>query len=177
MKKTNIILSVAVLLLSTMVIFQWVAAPKPVKLGYIDIQAVFNEFNLKKELEKDLLTTKSRHDRVLDSLANSLQLLASKLELKENPAKEEIADFERKRQVFVAQKQQFEEQHRQLTEQYDQQIITQLNQYVKQYGQENGYSYIFGNDGNGTLMYAPEAENITGEVVQYLNNQYEGKTE
>lgn len=177
MKKANIILSVAVLGLTVVVVWLIATSPKQVKLGYIDIKTVFDDFNLKKELEKDLLKTKNQRDRLLDSLSNNLQVLAANLELKENPTQEEVFDFERRREHFITQKEQFQKENEELTAQYDQQILTQLNQYVKQYGEENGYNYIFGNEGNGLLMYAPEAENITEEVVEYLNNKYEGKTE
>jgi Skp family chaperone for outer membrane proteins len=52
-----------------------------------------------------------------------------------------------------------------------------MNQYVKDFGSKYGYTYIFGADGSGFLMYSLEANNITKEVKEYINSRYKGNTE
>jgi outer membrane protein len=67
-----------------------------------------------------------------------------------------------------------EEDNQVQTKKYDEEIITQLNQYVQDYGKEMGYAYIYGNNGEGSLMYADDARVITREMIEYVNNRYKG---
>jgi len=62
-----------------------------------------------------------------------------------------------------------------LSAQYDKEILAQLNQYVRDFGAKNNYEYIFGNDGNGSLMYAQESNDLTRQVTEYINQKYAGK--
>lgn len=39
---------------------------------------------------------------------------------------------------------------------------------------KKGYRYIFGAEGSGVLMYADERNNITKEVIEYINARYKG---
>src|ERR1700749_2451755 len=131
------------------------------KTAYVIIQEVFNNFELKKEYEKRLTLTKNSRQKLIDSLEFELKLLGKKIESENGKNKEDINVFSVKRNIFFEKKKTFEEDDERQTKEYDQQIIAQLNQYVKNYGKENGYTYIDGNDGNGSLMYAEEGDNIT----------------
>lgn len=51
-------------------------------------------------------------------------------------------------------------------------VIEEVNSFIKEYGKQNGYSYVFGNLGNGNIMYATDDNNITEEVIENLNKQY-----
>lgn len=149
--------------------------PEPLRLGYINISEVFNKFNLKTELEKDFLKTKSQRDRILDSLSVELQNMSNELNKESKPEKEKIMEFELRKTEFFKLKEQFENENKILSEKYDQQILLQLNQYVQEYGRQNNYICILGNDGNGSVMYAREGDDLTQEIVEYLNQKYENK--
>jgi outer membrane protein len=49
-----------------------------------------------------------------------------------------------------------------------------MSQYVIEFGKANGYRLIFGNDGNGSVMYGMEADNVTKEVTDFINKKYKG---
>lgn len=51
-------------------------------------------------------------------------------------------------------------------------VLNQINSFLKIYGKENGYSMIFGSNGNGGLLYAEESEDITETVLIKLNEEY-----
>lgn len=53
-------------------------------------------------------------------------------------------------------------------------VMNQINDYLKAYGKEQGYTYILGAAG-GNIVYANEAQNITEEVLTGLNAEYQGK--
>ena len=62
-----------------------------------------------------------------------------------------------------------------MAKQYTDQIWEQLNQYIKDFGTQHKYKFIFGSRGDGNLMYAEEQDNITSEVLTYVNERYQGK--
>ena len=53
--------------------------------------------------------------------------------------------------------------------------MTQLNEYIEDFGEENKLDYIFGANGTGTIMYGNESKDVTKEVVTYVNKKYVGK--
>ncbi|UOQ75196.1 OmpH family outer membrane protein [Hymenobacter cellulosilyticus] len=54
-----------------------------------------------------------------------------------------------------------------------QEILTEINAYIKQYGKEKGYDFILGATDNGNIVYAAEGKDITEEVLAGLNKQYD----
>jgi outer membrane protein len=144
------------------------------KTGFIYIQEVYNGFDMKKEIEQRYTVTKNARDKILDSLELDLKLLARKIESEGESNKETIALFNIRREEFVSRKQTYEEDNVALTKKYDQEILSQLNQYVKDFGLKNDFTYVFGNDGNGSLMYAKETKDVTKEVIEFINNKYKG---
>lgn len=170
-KLVTIVFSVLFVGLLSVVIIQWLSTPKT---AYIIIQEVYNGFEMKKEMEKKYLDVKNARDKILDSLSFELKMIADQIKQEQEKNKETISLFELKREEYFQRKQKFDEDNAALTQKYDSEILTQLNQYVKDYGEENKYTYIYGNDANGSLMYANEKNNVTKEVVEYINNKYEG---
>lgn len=143
------------------------------KTGYVNLMKVFESFTGKKELENKLQQETWGNQKYLDSLSLDLQGFAEQME--KYPANDQL------RQQVVEKQQQLNttkaridqytsNRHQQLTEQ----VWSQINQYVKDYGKEKEYDYIFGADGAGTLMYGSENKDLTESIIKYLNNKYEG---
>lgn len=147
------------------------------KTAYVDINKIFSEFILKKELEVQLIKVKESRKMIIDSLEFGLKLLSKQIQSENQVNKDRVALFEVKREEYIQKKEQFEEDTDAVAKQYDKQIISQMNQYVKDYGNKNGFTYIFGADGSGFLMFSAEQKNITEEVKKYINDRYKGNTE
>lgn len=143
------------------------------KTAYIEIKKVFNAFVLKKELEEKYTQTAKTRAKIIDSLSFRLQILSKELQSnKEN--KDLLQHFEIKRAEYFKAKNEFEEDNAALSQKYDSQILEQMTQYVVDYGKKGHYTYIYGAEGNGTLMYANENANISDDVIMYINNRYKG---
>ncbi len=167
---------VIALVITTMLLASYHYFYQP-KTGYILIQEVYNGFDFKKEMERKFLTIKTVRQKKLDSLEVELKLLGnrlSKMSEKERSDKD-LDDFGQLREEFLKRKKMNEEDNAQLSHQYDTEILTQLNQYIKDFGNEKNYTYIFGNDGNGSLMFGKEQNNISKEVIEFVNKKYNGK--
>lgn len=143
------------------------------KIGYVVIQEVFNDFELKKELQKKLENVKNYRQKIVDSLRIDLTILSKKVQTNTaTPVENDL--FERKKLEYNQKLQIFEEDNTVLTKQYDQEIITQLNQYIKDYGKKNDFDLIQGNNSDGTLMYGKEEFNLTKQVSAFINERYTG---
>jgi Skp family chaperone for outer membrane proteins len=105
----------------------------------------------------------------------SLKLMVAELDQEKKPEREKLIRFNILKEDFYKKKEDFAAENQALSKQYDTQIIQQMSQYVADYGKQNGYSFIYGNDGNGALMYAEDPKNISKEVLQYINSKYSGQ--
>jgi len=53
-----------------------------------------------------------------------------------------------------------------------QKVLNQINSFVKEYAQKNGYKLIIGTTEDGNLMYADETLDVTDDVLSELNIKY-----
>ncbi|MCT4579998.1 MAG: OmpH family outer membrane protein [Flavobacteriales bacterium] len=167
MKKELIIIGSLVLLLIT-------SCSKTEKTGYIKMGELFEAFELKKQLTGQLEQTVNARKNVLDSLKLNLEMMVAGIKANETNDSLKQAFLFSKEQ-YLAKQQQFESENQQLQQQYDNQIWTQLNEYVENYGQEQQLGYIFGANGSGAIMYGKESNDITQEVIKYVNQKFVGK--
>lgn len=117
--------------------------------GYIENHRVFDGFAGKKYLEGKLKAIKAKNQARLDSLQKTM------------PASWLQAEMER-----VAL-----EEH-ELAARYDADIWKEINRLVSVFGEERGYDYVFGASGSGSLMYSAKGNDITEEVVTFINARY-----
>lgn len=156
---------------ASFVVFQYKTHPK---VGYVNIKEIYEGFEMKKQMEQKYLKIKKSREKILDSLKFELNTLLKQIDSEKQKNPLTIREFELKRDLFLQKKTSFEEENNALTAEYDQGILTQLNQYIKDYGIQNNFSLLFGSDGNGSLMYGTEELNKTKEVLEYVNSKYNG---
>ena len=51
-------------------------------------------------------------------------------------------------------------------------IVDKVKDYVADYGEENGYTYIFGSNESANIMYAKDGKDLTQEILDNLNKTY-----
>lgn len=142
--------------------------------AYIDVAKVYNEFDMKNELEANLLRVTNERDAILDSMKISMQAVDNKYSLKKKINDKDMLEWQHLKYKYQTMEQEFLESNSSMRQRYSEQIWKQLNQYISDYGENHKYGYIYGANGNGTLMYAKEKNDITGEVIEYVNKRYKG---
>lgn len=147
------------------------------RCAWVDISKVYGEFEYKKELQGKLEQVQNARKFILDSLEFELKDLQHRIAIDKKPSEALIQIFEHKRERYMSQEQTFQEDNKMMIKKYDEQIVNQLNQYVKDYGEKHGFTYIYGADGSGFLMYANKEDDITEELKAYVNERYRGKAE
>lgn len=125
------------------------------KTAFVFNQSVFGGFKGKIELEEKLSTLKAESAKKLDSL--------SRLPINEGTMV-----------IYQEEKRKLELMANELSQKYTADVWKRINEYVSAYGEEHGYDFIFGATGDGNLMYARQARDVTNEVIEYINRKYEG---
>lgn len=153
----NIISALTILLLIALGVYVFLSNQHTVKCVYVLNQKVFEGFKGKQELEQKLIQLRTKNKQTLDSLSKLIESDKSNVRI------------EAYRQV--AENIQFSEQR--LQEQYTSDIWKRINSSVVDYGKENDYDFIFGATGDGSLMFARDAKNVTDQVIEFINREYE----
>lgn len=144
------------------------------RIGYVNIQSVFNGFTYKQQLEKELKTVSEKKKFILDSLETNLKILGRKIKL-EKHNKVLIAEYETMRELFIDKRTVFREDEETMVRHYDEKVLSQMNSYVKEYGEKEKYDVIYGATSSGNVMYADSTLDLTYEVIAYINEKYHGE--
>lgn len=142
------------------------------RTAYVDIHEVFEKFEGTKELNARLTNLSSKQKSLLDSM--SFKLRAMQSNINENSPRAVLTSFNTQQNNYQVLNSEFTQQYEQQDQEYQTMVWKQINQYIQEYGKENGYDYIYGANGNGTMMYASDQKNITTNILQYINQRYEG---
>jgi outer membrane protein len=54
-------------------------------------------------------------------------------------------------------------------------IVKDVREYIKTYGKDKGYDYIYGTGDAATVLYAKDSYDITKEIIKALNDRYASK--
>jgi outer membrane protein len=177
MKKLFVLTVVALTIISC----NETATVKEVKTAYIDTSKLLEDYTEAKDIDAKYKT--------------KTEEIGRKLEVEEANFKSDAAYFEKNAEAngrAWAEQKGAELQRRQQDLQYAAQNIAQklqsehgtemdtlvksVKQFIKDYGKEKGYSYIYGTGEAATVLYAEDKYDITKEVVKLLNDKYEASS-
>jgi len=144
------------------------------KSVYIEMGKVYDEFYLAKELNRSLESKIKTSKAITDSLYNELQNMSKDVKFKEKKTEQDIAELAKFEEKLYYTQQKFEAEIKKISSENDTKIWNQLNQYIQDFGKKNNCTYIFGANGQGTIMYANEEKNITISIIEYVNARYNG---
>ncbi|WP_029034286.1 OmpH family outer membrane protein [Salinimicrobium terrae] len=144
------------------------------KTAYVDTTVLIQEYSEMKEVEADFNVRSESLKRELDSAAQAFQQevvefrdnMATMSEAERQAAQDELM---RKQQMLQQQQQMRSGQLRQEGDVVIDSLITKVKDFVKAYGEENDYTYIFGSNESANIMYAEEGLDITQEILEELN--------
>ena len=129
------------------------------KTGYVDIFKLVNEFELQKEY-----TAESKHE--VDKTRTMIDSLVYVERLK-NPAGSE----QLKNELYTALYRKTEERNKEV----ETMIWKRLNPYLVDFGKEKGFLYLYGANGTGNVLYADKSQDVTEELIEYVNKRYHDK--
>ena len=51
-------------------------------------------------------------------------------------------------------------------------VVSNVKKFIKSYGKEKGYAYIYGTGEAATILYAEDKYDITKDIIKLLNEKY-----
>jgi outer membrane protein len=96
---------------------------------------------------------------------NSLDSLSAKLSPNLSAAEQEAR--------LAPQRSRYQQSLQKVSQTADQELLSDVNAYIKRFGETNKYELIFGATESGNVVYAAPANDLTQEIIEGLNQQYD----
>lgn len=147
------------------------------KIGFIDNSKLVNDYEEKKIIEEKFKSKAQRFDKKMDSISKMLQMEAqafdaSASKLSQKAMQEKYNEIMQKRQFYQQQLQMEEQQIQQEGQKEMDSLVNKVKKFVKDYGKNNGYTYILGANEAGSVLYGKDEKDITEVVLKALNDEY-----
>lgn len=159
MKNLNII---SLLISLTLGIYIVIGAFNNQQIVFVDSKKVFDEFNLKKELENQLKNIENKRLNFLDSLKSEIQILS----LEKNKNEERLKNLN---ELYNIKANEFEYETTNLTQIYNDKIWNKINALLDDFAREKKYSFIIEKSPNRGVFYGNDKADITNEFTTYIN--------
>ncbi|AVR44841.1 hypothetical protein C7S20_05935 [Christiangramia fulva] len=149
------------------------------KTAYVDTTKLIKEY---KEMEDVQATFTSKTDSLrkqLDSVGRAFQQEVQEYQqgmksMSESERQQKEQELMRKQQMIQQSQQMQSNRLREESNAVMDSMVNKVKGYVKEYGEKNGYTYIFGSNESGNIMYGKEDLDITDEILEKLNKDYGG---
>jgi len=152
------------------------------KTAYVDTTVLIKEYKEMKEVEAEFTSKSDSVRKQLDSAAQSFQQEVQAYQsqmnsMSETNRKAKEQELMQKQQMLQQQQQMVGNKLREQSNTVMDSLVTKIKDYVRDYGEENNYTYIFGSNESANIMYAEEGLDITQDVLSELNEDYGGEEE
>ncbi len=175
MNKVTILLSTIAIAFS---IFSFINFKNSSAQVYVDVNQLIDGYTRTKvereAFQKKANTLKANVDSLITNWQSELKVYEkerSSLSKKEVAFKKEL--LANKQQQINNYQQAIQKQIQEEDQKMTQTVVNDINDYIKEYGKENGYKIILGASGSGNIMFADETADLTTEVLDGLNTEYE----
>lgn len=173
MKKSIVITAIAVSLFAC----NKPAEVKEVKTAYVDTAKLFEEYTEAKDIQAKF---KSKSDEMSRELQQEMSRFKQDADYFQKNAQANGQEWAQKNGAALQQRQeklQMAEQGlaRQLQQEMgveSDSMISNVKKFIKTYGKEKGYTYIYGTNESGSILYAEDKFDITKEITKLLNDKY-----
>jgi len=162
------------------IVFLWLSKPKQAKLAYIDSAKLLNEYEgmkvARQQFQQETQSWKGKVDTLtleIQQKIKSYEKEVASLSAKEKSLQQELIALKQKQLVDYqkAIQQKYQEKDQAMTVK----VLTQVNTFLKVYGEKQGYDMIWATTQAGNIVYAKDVLDITQEVTKALNAQYKGQ--
>ena len=150
----------------------------PSRIAYFEMDSLENSFSVVKDVQKELnkeedaiASEKSRLEKIYRDKYNHYQSQQSMSQVQSEMASKDLAQTQKEIEGnLAAMDQRYQDlKMRKMTE-----VKSKIEEFLKEYNQGKGYSYIFANE-PGFFYYRDTAFDITADVIKGLNEKYAKK--
>jgi outer membrane protein len=173
MKKTLILFAFSILLISC----NKTTEKKEFKTAYIDTTKLMDESEESKDIE-------AKYKDKAKVMGNQLEAEVARFKseaasFKENAMKNGQAWAQQKSSELQQREERLNYAQQAMLQQLQQEsgveidsVVSSVKKFIKSYGKEKGYAYIYGTGDAASVLYAEEKYDITKEIIKLLNDKY-----
>ena len=153
--------------------FSPVCFAKDMKIGYVDIFKVFNDYEKTKEYDEKLEAKKDVAEKKLEKKKEAIMKFQGKLDLlKEGEkAKEEEKLSKELKEYRDLEREAFTDIRKERDEKMKD-IVEDIDKIIKDYAKKNGFNLIINSN---AVLYGAKAMDVTDEILKISNKKYSGK--
>ena len=173
MKKSLLIIALSISLVSC----NKTAEVKEVKTAFVDTSVLMKDYTEAKDLEAKYKAKSEEKGRELEAEINRFKQDAANFQNQAQAngqawAQQKGAELQRREQQLAQVQQSLSQQLQQESSVEMDSLVKGVKTFIKAYGKEKGYSYIYGTGDAATILYAEDKYDITKEIVKALNEKY-----
>jgi outer membrane protein len=178
-KISNIVVIICLILLAYLLIDKFTNS-NVTKIGVVQMDKLVYEFKGMKEATNRYSEKMKSWNGKSDSLERKLKELYNQIRL-DSLGKDQLK-LDRDIKIFMIFKQSYMEYVQNVqanAEKEDKEmtlgVVNQVNEYIKDFAKKEGFDLILTNNQQQSVGYAKDALEVTSKVLEYANNQYDGK--
>lgn len=143
------------------------------KIAYVNASVLVEAFPEMKRsqavLEKKTMQWQANIDTLtqeFEQLVNSFEQSKNELSRKESEAA--LQQIGTKKEQLQAYQRAIEQQYQHENIQMTEKVLSELNHYISEYAEQEGYDLVLGANGDGNIVYATEYMDITEPLSTYI---------
>lgn len=144
------------------------------KTAYVNNTELIQSYEKMKEAKAEFESRNEKLSAELDSIALDFQSQIQSYQ--QNADKMSIKEREKEEERLIALRQKIEKEQQGKSQKLEQEsqdaadvLVKEVRKKVEKYGEEKGYTYIFGSNESANILYAKRGKDITLEVIEYIN--------
>lgn len=174
MKKSLVIIALAFSIVSCN---KPAAEVKEVKTAYVDTSKLLEEYTQSKDIQAKYKAKSEEMGKELESEITRFKSEASSFQKNAQVygqawAQQKGAELQKREQQLSYAQQAMVQQLQQESAVEMDSLVKDVKKFIKDYGKQNGYSYIYGTGEAVSILYAEDKYDITKEIIKLLNDKY-----
>jgi outer membrane protein len=158
-----------------------VAEQKEFKTAYVDTSILMEEYTEAKDIEAKYKAKGEEMGKQLEAEVARFRTEASSFQKNAQTygpqwAQQKGAELQKKEQELSYAQQAMLRQLQDESGKEMDSLVKDVKKFIKDYGKEKGYQYIYGTGEVASVLYANDNFDITKEIVKLLNDKYKGNT-
>jgi len=154
---------------------------KEFKTAYVDTSVLMKEYTEAKDLDAKYKSQAEEKGRQLDAEIKRFQQEASNFQNQAQAngrewAQKKAAELQKREQELAYAQQALASKLQQEGGAEMDTLISGVKKFIKAYGKEKGYAYIFGTGDAASILYAEDQYDITKEIIEALNKKYKSSS-
>jgi outer membrane protein len=173
MKKSLLIIAIAFSIISC----NKTAEVASTKTAYVDTSKLMIEYTEAKDIEAKYKAKSEEMGRELEAEIAKFKAEAGSFQKEAQMkgqawAEQKGAELQKREQQLQYAQQSIGQQLQQESGVEIDSVVSSVKKFIKSYGKEKGYAYIYGTGDAASVLYAEEKYDITKEIIKLLNDKY-----